>query len=90
MNCVKGDLAVNIFSHVPERVGAIVKVIEPWVVDDGYQWVIEWHGSQFRAMDRYLRPIRNSDGDDETFAWAGKPEVVFASFARSENGWVKR
>ncbi len=23
--------------------------------------------------DKYLRPIRGTDGDDETLAWAGKP-----------------
>jgi hypothetical protein len=26
--------------------------------------------------DRYLRPIRDNDGEDETLSWAGKPREV--------------
>lgn len=30
------------------------------------------------ATDECLRPLRDSDGEDETFTWAGKPEEVKA------------
>lgn len=33
---------------------------------------------QTRALDENLRPIRPSEGDDETLALAGKPEQVAA------------
>jgi hypothetical protein len=28
---------------------------------------------EFQFPDRYLRPIRDNDGEDETLQWAGKP-----------------
>lgn len=30
------------------------------------------------VFDKYLRPIRPSEGEDETLTWAGKPEKVTA------------
>jgi hypothetical protein len=33
-------------------------------------------GTEGIAWDGALRPIRDSDGDDETLVWAGKPERV--------------
>lgn len=36
-----------------------------------------WTGLVF-IEDRYLRPIRGTEGDDETLTWAGKPEKVTA------------
>lgn len=54
---------------------------------DGPGWHVEllaprWFGGQFYCKfmfyDRYLRPIRDQDGDDETLTWAGKPEKVGA------------
>ena len=48
------------------------------------RWVIDpplpngaW-GLIFTAPDVYLRPIRDSDGTDETLLWAGKPQPVEA------------
>ena len=29
-----------------------------------------------RMQDKFLRPIRDSDGDDETLIWAGKPATT--------------
>lgn len=78
MNCKPGDLAINTNSVVLERVGALVDVIRPTGGDPRGEWVIEWRGKQFVALDRYLIPIRDNPGDDETLTWAGKPEKVTA------------
>lgn len=33
-------------------------------------------GQELAAPDAWLRPIRPGEGEDETLAWAGKPEGV--------------
>ena len=33
------------------------------------------HGLE-RLPDKWLRPIRAGEGDDETITWAGKPETI--------------
>ena len=33
------------------------------------------HGQDNFAADKFLRPIRDNDGEDETLTWAGKPEA---------------
>lgn len=63
------------------------------VSDRGPSWVIESNGSPFEARlrdgtermtvyavvgDRWLRPIRPEEGEDESLTWAGKPEQVSA------------
>ena len=45
-----------------------------WVID---RPVTAADGSPlFTVADFRLRPIRDNDGEDETLAWAGKPEKV--------------
>lgn len=80
MNCKPGDLAVYVGVQA-EFLGFITRVVGPapwdpiyghgWVVDppmpDGCQGVPEW------IADCALRPIRDSDGEDETLTWAGLP-----------------
>jgi len=39
---------------------------------------IVWPGQITQAHDFCLRPIRDNDGEDETLAWAGKPQEVTA------------
>lgn len=47
-------------------------------------WLIEWRGMREHGgvrlgrPDCELRPIRPGDGEDETLAWAGKPEEATA------------
>ena len=62
-------------------------------VDGKAEWVCESLGSSFTARlssgelryaryagihDQWLRPIRPTDGEDETLQWAGKPNEVTA------------
>jgi len=83
MNCKPGDLAVtvNCRSH-PELNGIPLTVVRAVSVDawlcSGYE--IERVAAQYdcppHILDRYLRPIRDSDGTDETLVYAGKPQPV--------------
>lgn len=86
MNCKPGDLAVVVRS-VCGNEGKICRVLRAselelpdWVVE--FPTEIEWEiGQRSRvghAADTSLRPIRDSDGPDETLAWAGKPNEVTA------------
>lgn len=43
-----------------------------WIVD------VDLGGNFEGIADKHLRPIRDSDGEDETLTWAGKPEGVAA------------
>ena len=60
----------------------------PYSQPEGSAWIVEggglvipndltpvpWH----MVEDKFLRPIRDNDGEDETLTWAGKPEGVAA------------
>lgn len=72
MNCKPGDLAVIIRARKkPEWLGRVVEVIRPF---DSESWVTDPMPSEFvSVMDCALRPIRDSDGEDETLIWAGLP-----------------
>lgn len=75
MNCKPGDLAINIWSEPtrPETLGAIVTVVRPYTGNrlPEADWVIEWRGNEYAAIDKYLRPIRDPGDDavDETLLW---------------------
>ena len=79
MNCKQGDLAVvakltnqNLLPHM----GRIVRCVRISRRDDRC-WVTEPELQPGAAVyDGCLRPIRDSDGEDETLTWAGKPEAV--------------
>ena len=57
---------------------------EVFVRTEGLVWIIDsvligrFGGRINLCPDQYLRPIRDSDGEDETLTWAGKPEQVAA------------
>ncbi|WP_157839639.1 hypothetical protein [Comamonas testosteroni] len=52
-----------------------------WVLSEGTVMRFHENGiiveTEF-AEDKYLRPIRDHGGEDETLTWAGKPEKVTA------------
>ena len=91
MNCKQGDLAVIVRS-IAGNEGKIVRCLEldpahhflspalevsvrpAWRVD---RLLPAWSGCTHSFVaDCNLRPIRGDEGDDETLAWAGKPEGV--------------
>lgn len=90
LNCKRGDLARVIDDPEARAAGIVDKIItvteqvrlgfypawlyagQPLVCTCGC-------GRQIEALaDALLRPIRDQDGDDETLAWAGKPEQTTA------------
>ena len=91
MNCKRGDLAVVVRSMAGNE-GRLVSCIRLARTDEliafnvrmdcGPAWVI---GEKLMsssgglipiAIDAWLRPIRDQDGEDETLTWAGKPNEV--------------
>jgi hypothetical protein len=92
VNCKPGDLAVVVRPRLEENRGALVRCISldaegDWLVeplqrirrgatDDGE--VFGLYGDSVYCADSQLRPIRDSDGTDETLTWASKPEPVAA------------
>mgnify|MGYP006921370785 CR=1 FL=1 len=92
MNCKPGDLAVIVRSQ-GNNAGRIVQCVRLHIsqahdVDgvpllltaSGPRWVIDrpLPGNLQTVPDAILRPLRDSDGEDETLTWAGKPESVAA------------
>ena len=84
MNCRPGDLAVIVRSAPAfERyVGKIVVVVKRseiwndcWVTDPR---LFHFDGFPIDFTDSSLRPIRDSDGEDEMLRIAGKPQEVNA------------
>lgn len=86
MNCKPGDLAIVVKS-IAGNEGKIVRVLRlhpspPLQFFDGPRWLIDQVllDSLGRPIDhladRVLRPIRDSDREDETLTWAGKPQCV--------------
>lgn len=90
MNCKQGDLAIVVRS-VAGNAGKIVRcekfvpnlklVGRDGRTGSGPGWAIDpplpgWSGRlTYRAFDSALRPIRDSDGEDEILRIAGKPTV---------------
>ena len=86
MNCREGDLAVVVRSHAGNE-GRIVRcvrlVMGNGALGYGPRWVTEPPlysdlGWVVPPLDVCLRPIRDNDGEDESFSWAGKPQGVTA------------
>lgn len=82
MNCKPGDLAMYV-GPVQQSRGRVVLVVAPspyvlseWVIDPPLAYVAGY--SNIYAKDSSLRPIRPTDGEDETLQWAGKPNEVTA------------
>lgn len=85
MNCKPGDLAVIVRAISEwQHVGKIVRVLRLVELEGENCWRTEpelrtadgryWIGWR----DRNLRPIRDSDGEDEMLRIAGKPQEVNA------------
>lgn len=91
LNCRQGDLAIIVKSYAGNE-GKIVRCLSPWnggfimpngdvIFADG--WVIDLllpvrHGIYARRIqDSQLRPLRDSDGEDEMLRIAGKPEELY-------------
>lgn len=91
MNCKPGDLAVIVGglgpANSPNRgkfvtIGKFLGRVNGWEGADRWEVdadVVGTRGTLHRHVrDCYLRPIRDSDGTDETLTWAGKPQPVEA------------
>jgi hypothetical protein len=85
MNCKPGDLAYTVgCRNAPEVNGHVVEVVELvgpacWLVRGEFiernaaMWGVRPH-----VFDKYLRPIRDNDGEDETLTWAPRRQGVEA------------
>lgn len=83
LNCRPGDLAVIVRSTAGNE-GTIVHCVrlEPqpwWAIIEGPRWLIEspvpdTYGMPIRSVaDFALRPLRDSDGEDEVLRLVGSP-----------------
>lgn len=94
MNCKPGDLARIVAPFEEAGRGMVVTAVRLAARGEivrsklGFEeypvrsdlWVCDAHDERFPCLiaDECLRPIRGHEGDDETLAWAGKPEQVAA------------
>jgi len=91
MRCKPGDLAVIVRSVDGQAVGAIVECLQTdgehsefgpiWRVKTRGHGIVTIHGTLavfFHMPDAWLRPIRDSDGTDETLTDVFKPAPVEA------------
>jgi hypothetical protein len=83
MNCKLGDLAVIVRNWGPDSqrlLGIVCRVMAPvpgfW--GPGWELAEPLPNGDTCIHDECLRPIRDSDGEDETLTWAGKPQEVTA------------
>lgn len=90
MNCKPGDLAVVVYCPpMRSAIGAVVECVslhsKSVVCGDIYEnvWELRWGDKNCRELtgyrnwgcpDAWLRPIRDSDGEDEMLRIAGKPQ----------------
>ena len=88
MNCKQGDLAIVVFSICGNE-GKIVRCLQrydgPW--REGHNkpgWLTDTlikrqdGTAHHAALDKYLRPIRDQDGQDETLTWLDVPSKEIA------------
>lgn len=86
MNCKKGDLAiiVNIANGSPigaeNHIGKIVRCIEFYYEDNEAIWetypvFLDHDNDELDFSDNELRPIRDSDKEDEMLRLIGNPET---------------
>lgn len=95
MNCKPGDLAVIVQADNKANLGKMVVVREfvpdaefidgpcadAWTFDGPVMFGVS--GARVKRIQDYkLRPLRDSDGEDETLTWAGKPVDVHAPIER--------
>jgi len=89
MNCKQGDLAIVVKSFNGNE-GKIVRCLRlasgreaktsvyefVWLVDQPMKWSVS--GLQPYAADEFMRPIRDTDGQDETLTWKDVPHKEVA------------
>jgi hypothetical protein len=88
LRCSPGDLAVLVRSARVENIGRVLRVVrwigkrsdgvwvgdDWWEVDCGERPLISKFGVKHScSRDSKLRPIRDSDGQDETLEWKSLP-----------------
>jgi hypothetical protein len=85
MNCKPGDLALIVRCEIDDDVIGLVVRCESYegrarINDVQYldAWIVDYQGKRpprdgFGCSDSWLRPIRDSDGEDEMLRIAGKP-----------------
>jgi len=84
MNCKQGDLAVviradSIFYGYPVQCVKYLGAIKGGTVEDYWEIDRRLGPDHHKIMsDSALRPIRPSEGQDETLTWAPVPEKVTA------------
>lgn len=82
MNCKPYDLAIVVSTMIPsdvQHLGKILKLttlVPPGILSDkhlmyGPWWFIE--DSREMVCDAYIKPLRDSDGQDEALTW--KPRI---------------
>lgn len=86
MNCKPGDLAILVKANFKENLGKVCQVLaiegEHYVAE--FPSPVRWVAGNGRTVTarrglvvrERLRPLRDSDGSDETLSWAGKPQAV--------------
>ena len=87
LNCKQGDLVVMVRSSNGNE-GKVFTVLRFIGAVDGFDGSDYWEtdlelptrlgGSFAVARDSYLRPIRPSNGQDETLSWIDVPNKEFA------------
>lgn len=82
MNCKQGDLAViarAYFDHDMKYLGRVIVCAQPVTHEGVPCWIPEPKLSGIRYVaDRCLKPLRDSDGTDETLSWIDVPSEVTA------------
>ena len=82
MNCKQGDLAVIVKAPLPDEqhcIGKVIKCAELIKVNGFPCWIPETKLHGFRSVADYcLKPLRDSDGQDETLNWKDVPSEVTA------------
>ena len=86
LNCKHGDLAVMVGGQGPANnpnrgkfvtVGKFLGFVEGWQGSDRWEVDADMIGTRGtihrHAQDCYLRPIRNSNGEDEMLRLVGRP-----------------
>lgn len=95
MNCKPGDLAFIVASRRPDAahlIGHVVNVvnIEPGCTPEDPVWITSTSfttldGTPIGWFDTSLRPIRDSDGEDEMLRIAGKPKETVREIIKEQN-----
>lgn len=81
VRCLRAALPGEIHKSECKTAEIEIATLGCWVVDQLLEWKMNplaRSTKHFLAKDAVLRPLRPGEGDDETLAWAGKPEQVAA------------